>query len=299
MRYHLGHLEHPFSNRESLTPDNCLVNVTAIHGTGCAAFCFHVTVSTTNLGIPMSTTPAAANPVPPPMSTKSDIPAKIYLVSYPKIVFLYPTFLMSLIAAITLSFVDAPLDPKNTIAVVLSSLFLGILTMNLIVFSFDFPRTTSLTLFFFCAAVVMALVLTFQFHPEWAGVLQSVFTAFHPLANSTFYYLFAALMGSIYLTVLFNLQYDYWEAQPNELLHHHGLWSDLERVPSQNMKIRKEINDIFEYLLLRSGRLILTPSGERRDIVLENVLFIDRKERALTKMLSALQVQMTTENNSI
>lgn len=242
-------------------------------------------------------TPAPADPATS-HSHKSDVPAKIYLVSYPKIIFLYPTFLMSIVAAITLSFVDGPLDPKNTTAVLISSLFLGVLAINLVVFSFDFPRTTSLTLFFFCAAAAMGLILTFQYHPEWAGILQSLFMSFHPIANSTFYYLFAGLMSLIYLTVLFNLQYDYWEAQRNELLHHHGLWSDLERVPSQNMKIRKEINDIFEYVLLRSGRLILTPSGERRDIVLENVLFIDRKERALTKMLSALQVQVTTENNS-
>ena len=52
------------------------------------------------------------------------------------------------------------------------------------------------------------------------------------------------------------------------------------------------INDVFEYMLLRSGRLILHPSQERRAIVLENVFFINRKEEQITKMLSALQVQV-------
>lgn len=225
--------------------------------------------------------------------TKDEVPARIFLVSYPKIIFLYPTFLMSLIAGITLLFQG---DAQNATSHVLSSLFLGIFAMNLVVFSFDFPRTTSLTLFFFVAAVVLGMFLTFQFHPEWAGILKDFFAAIHPFANSTYYLLFSFILAAIYVVVLFNLQFDYWEARPNELLHHHGLWSDLERFPAPNLRISKEINDVFEYMLLQSGRLVLTPSNEPRAIVLDNVLFINRKERALTRMLSALQVQVRTDS---
>ncbi len=240
----------------------------------------------------MSTSPTLTS------HTKDDVPARIFLVSYPKIIFLYPTFLMSLIAGITFSFIGEVKfgDPHYQLAVGITSLFLGIFTMNLVVFSFDFPRTTSLTLFFFVAAIVLGMFLTFQFRPEWAGILKSVFTALHPIANSTFFHLLSIILGGIYVFVVFNLQFDYWEARPNELLHHHGLWSDLERFPAPNLRISKEINDVFEYLLLRSGRLVLTPSNEPRAIVLDNVLFIDRKERALTRMLSALQVQVRTES---
>jgi hypothetical protein len=245
----------------------------------------------------MSTTPAdstdPAKTLGAKPHTRDEVPARIFLVSYPKIIFLYPTFLMSLIAGIILSFQG---DAQNATSHVLTSLFLGIFAMNLVVFSFDFPRTTSLTLFFFIAACVLGMFLTFQFRPEWAGILRSFFEKIHPFANSTFYHLFSFILGSIYLVVVFNLQFDYWEARPNELLHHHGLWSDLERFPAPNLRISKEINDVFEYLLLRSGRLVLTPSNEPRAIVLDNVLFIDRKERALTRMLSALQVQVRTDS---
>lgn len=244
----------------------------------------------------MSTTPPVTA-----SHTKDEVPARIFLVSYPKIIFLYPTFLMSMICGITFSIIgEVKADDPNSnyqMVVGMTSLFLGIFTMNLIVFSFDFPRTTSLTLFFFIAAIVLGMFLTFQFRPEWAGILKSLFTALHPIANSTFFHLFSFILGAIYIFVLFNLQFDYWEARPNELLHHHGLWSDLERFPAPNLRISKEINDVFEYLLLRSGRLVLTPSNEPRAIVLDNVLFIDRKERALTKMLSALQVQVRTDNS--
>jgi len=47
-------------------------------------------------------------------------------------------------------------------------------------------------------------------------------------------------------------------------------------------------------LLLRSGRLILQPSNER-PIILDNILFIERKELTITRMLGALQVQVRQE----
>ena len=72
--------------------------------------------------------------------------------------------------------------------------------------------------------------------------------------------------------------------------------SNLERLSAPNLRIDKEINDVFEYLLMQSGRLILQPSNERRAIVLDNVAFIRRKEEAITRMLGALQVQVRTDN---
>jgi len=54
---------------------------------------------------------------------------------------------------------------------------------------------------------------------------------------------------------------------------------------------------VFEYLLLKSGRLILHPSQERRAIVLENVMFINQKEERITRMLGALQVRVRHDHH--
>src|SRR5690606_23133247 len=113
-----------------------------------------------------------------------------------------------------------------------------------------------------------------------------------PVANAMFFSIVAGMLMIIYAAVLVVVRFDYWEVRPNELLHHHGLLSDLKRYSSPNLRIDKEINDVFEYLLLGSGRLILQPSGERRAIILDNVLFISQKEEAITRMLGALQVEM-------
>ncbi len=222
-------------------------------------------------------------------------PSSIILISYPKIVFLYPTFLAALAAAIYLSFSSHALDPASRPAVMTSILFLAVLTVNLVVLSFDFPRTTSLTLFFLGVAVVMGLVLLFEYYPDMLPKLTAFLSKFRPLANAAFYWAFAGMLGVIFVAAYVVVHFDYWEVRPNELLHHHGFLSNLERFSAPHLRIDKEINDVFEYLLLHSGRLILQPSNERRAIILDNVPFIERKEEAITRMLGALQVQVRTE----
>ena len=225
-----------------------------------------------------------------------DVPAKhIYLVAYPKLIFLYPTFLASLIIGTYMAFSGmAGLDAEghSRAAEVASLIFLGILTLNLVVITFDFPRTTSLTLFFFVAMILMGLFVFFKFNPDFLPVVGKILDAMQPYANAHFYFLFAGILVCFYLAVLVAVQFDYWEVRPNELLHHHGLMSDLKRYPAPNLRIDKEINDVFEYLLLRSGRLILHARHETRAIVLDNVLFINAKEKKLTTMLGALQVSV-------
>ncbi|NQV24214.1 MAG: hypothetical protein HQ518_07575 [Rhodopirellula sp.] len=220
----------------------------------------------------------------------------IYLISYPKIVFLYPTFFMALLAGLITYFsgeVDAQHGRTGEVATLM---FLGVLALNLCVVTFDFPRTTSLTLFFFVAMVVMGAFLTFTYKPDLIPVIGDVFEHLKPWANCQFFFLIATILFLFYLAVLVAVRYDYWEVRPNELLHHHGFLADLKRYPAPNLRIDKEINDVFEYMLLRSGRLILHARHETRAIVIDNVPFINYKEQLLTKMLGALQVSVRDDS---
>ena len=67
---------------------------------------------------------------------------------------------------------------------------------------------------------------------------------------------------------------------PNEILHHHGPLSDLERFPTMNLKFDKEIPDVLEYSMLGAGRLVLHVPNVDKALVLDNVLFINSKEEA-------------------
>jgi cytochrome b561 len=271
-----------------------------------------------------------ANEPAPPVEPEKPEEQTVILVSYPKIVFLYPTLIAAIVCGMYMwisGAVDGPEAPAAVAAVdgaeageaaaaddevaanddeaaadevrpsshtahVMARFFLLVLTINLVVISFDFPRTTSLTLFFFVVSVGVIVWMIFRLNPDVLPGVTDWINSVTPFANATFYFLFSLVMIVMYIGVAISVRFDYWEVRPNELLHHHGVLSDLERFSAPNLRINKEINDVFEYALLRSGRLILHPSNERRAIVLENVFFINRKETQITRMLGALQVQV-------
>jgi hypothetical protein len=248
---------------------------------------------------PSVSTPLNENTAPPPAARKSgeETPRSVLLVPYPKIVFLYPTFIMAVVAAIGTHFLGKPLDIQSHYAAGIGTLFLGIFTVNLVILAFDFPRTTSLTLFFFVAAVAMGLVLLFTFWPDLWPDIANFIHRFHPVANATFYWTIALVLGGMFAVVAVVVRFDYWEVRGNELLHHHGVLSNLERLSAPNLRMEKEINDIFEYLLLRSGRLVIYIGNDRQPIVLDNVPFIDKKEAAVNRVLGALQVQVRRDDD--
>src|SRR5260221_14257233 len=111
-------------------------------------------------------------PGPPPGAIREpEQPKSIFLVSYPKVVFLYPTFFAALAAGIYTLIAH---DPERTDTYVVSGLFMAVFAVNLVVFAFDFPRTTSLTLFFFLAAVILGLLLLFRFNDQILPLLHKL-----------------------------------------------------------------------------------------------------------------------------
>lgn len=170
-------------------------------------------------------------------------------------------------------------------------LFLSVLFINLVIIGFDFPRTTSLTLFFGTIAAI-AIVFTLGRMYSWVfPAILSTFFSISPFASTSFYTVYFLGMMALFITVLITRRFDYWEVRGNELLHHTGIVSNMERYPSPNLRIDKEINDVFEYLLLKSGKLTLHPSNERRSIILENVVSISKKEDEISAMLRQLDVR--------
>lgn len=233
-----------------------------------------------------------AAPATPEATEAKSAAEKVFLFSYPKVVFLYPTFAVGLAAGI----MELVTAPDSNLHGIMGTIFLATLAVNLVIFSFDFPRTTSLTLFFLIAAIVLGFLLLIQFQPDLLPVLTQVVKQYSPQANATFYFTICGMLAFIFLLVALFIRFDYWEVRNNELLHHTGFLSDLKRYSAPHIKVEKEINDVFEYMLLGSGRLILTTPDEARSIILETVPFIDRKEASLTRLLGSLQVRVKPTN---
>jgi hypothetical protein len=182
--------------------------------------------------------------------------------------------------------------PQN----LLGLLFLSMLAFNLLVMGLDFPR------FELVGAILMILFALFFL--LWLGAffqldlmkpIHSLFESTYVFANAGFYLSYFLVVLVLLLIVYITRWLDYWEVMPNEILHHHGPLSDLERFPTMNLKFDKEIPDVLEHLLLGAGRLVLHVPNVEKALVLDNVLFISTKEEALKTLMSRLEVRVTTD----
>ncbi len=173
-------------------------------------------------------------------------------------------------------------------------LFLTVFFLNLMILAIDFPR--------FAIFGIILGGTTLLFFLLWLGVfvnllepLVNLLQGVYVVANAEFYFLISLVFLLIYGVVFATRWLDYWEILPNEILHHHGPLSDLERYPTLNLKFDKEIPDVFEHLMFGAGRLVLHVQDERKAIVMDTVLHVSRKEEALKKLMSRLEVRVTTD----
>ncbi len=110
--------------------------------------------------------------------------------------------------------------------------------------------------------------------------------------SNELYFGFFIYFALVFVGVFINTRFNYYEIRHNEILHHTGFLGRVKRFPSPNLKMTTEITDVFEYLLLRSGRIILFPASEREAIVLANVINVNKIERAVLELLGSLSVEI-------
>jgi hypothetical protein len=221
-------------------------------------------------------------------SGKKDIDS-ITIRSWPKVIFLYPVMLTSLLCGIYQSVFGA--NAETGFSEGAGMLFFVVLCLNVLVISFEFSRFKTLAIFFFFLAVFFFLLyLSTRF--EVFPFLREIFESFHIKCSSSFYYAMAAYLLFTFLLVYINTRFNYWVIRSNEILHKEGFMGDVRRFPSPNLKMTKEIPDVFEFLLLGSGKIVLCPASEKQAIVLEHVLAVNVVERATQELLSSLSVEI-------
>ena len=250
---------------------------------------------------------------------------------WPKVIFLYPTALVALVCGLGMSIIhdrthdptkplktavaekywsaesnlsdEAPTSDKverfRTPQNLLAMLFLAMFAFNLLVMALDFPR-------FSLVAVILAILFA-VFFILWLGAyynldlmkpIHLIFSEIYAVANKGFYFMVFVTLAIVFAIIYATRFLDYWEILPNEILHHHGPLSDLERYPTMNLKFDKEIPDVLEWALLGAGRLVLHVPNVQKALVLDNVLFISSKERALKNVMSRLEVRVTTDQEA-
>ena len=78
------------------------------------------------------------------------------------------------------------------------------------------------------------------------------------------------------MIVFINSRFHYYEVNAREILHHHGYLGDVQRWSTEGLEMNKEIYDVAEYVLLRSGRLIFSPMTSKKSVVVDNVANVNR-----------------------
>lgn len=219
----------------------------------------------------------------------TNTPDKIVLRSWPKLVFCWPTAISAL--ACGASGIAWPEHREWQ-----GAAFLLMFASNMLVLSFEFGRAASLAGAFATMALGAGAVLLNQQY-GFIGPLSEWIAAGSFWATPEFYFALGGTLCALLAGMFFVTRFDYWVLSPNELVHKKGLLGDLERFPTNGLKLNKEIDDIFEYLIARAGRIVLVPSGPHRPIVLENVIGIQRIERQATELLSASLVRLA-DNDS-
>jgi hypothetical protein len=95
--------------------------------------------------------------------------------------------------------------------------------------------------------------------------------------------------------VFVNTRFNYYEVNAREILHHHGYLGDIQRWSTEGLEMNKEIYDVVEYMLLRSGRLIFQPATSKKAIVLDNVAGVNRIEQDVNDLLSVVAVRLNQQ----
>ncbi|MFI5401795.1 MAG: hypothetical protein ACHQ1G_02585 [Planctomycetota bacterium] len=208
---------------------------------------------------------------------------------YPKIVYLYLTWLASILCgflqpALAGETLDAKLIAQSSLV---GRVWVLLFVFNILVISFEFTRIRSVAIIFAILAFVFAGI-EFGFLASVGSFLRDI-----PIfMNKTFYFVVAIVFTIIYLIVFLTTRFNYWEFQPNEILHHHGFLGDVQRYPTRGLRMQKEITDVLEHILLRAGTLVLVPPGVDRPIVLENVISLNKVEDKIQRLLGTLKVRI-------
>ncbi len=210
--------------------------------------------------------------------------------SWPKVIFLYPVMLASFVCGIWQSLVDDGIG--SDAAATCGALFVVVLCVNVLVISFEFSRFKTIAIVGF---IVAGFFLLLYLNTRWEvfPFLRDIFHNFDLRATEWFYFTVGGYLAIVFGFVFLTTRFDYWVIKSNEILHKEGFLGDVRRFPSPNLKMTKEIRDVFEFILSGAGRIVLYPASEKQAIVLDHVLWVNSKEKKIQDLLSALSVEIS------
>jgi len=211
-------------------------------------------------------------------------PSEIFIRSYPKVIFYWPLLITSLI----LWLIQALSKTNSTTnSAALGYVWFIVFFVNIFVTAFDFSSTKFFVLIL--AIVVVLLLVVFLVLPNFSVDLTGIEIDLG--LPWQFYMTMSIILVFILGIVVISTRFEYYKIERNEIIHKTGIFSTAERFPSKSLRFKKEIPDVFEFFLLRAGRLTIMPGKADEVMILPTVLNINKREKQLDWLLSHVSVE--------
>lgn len=211
---------------------------------------------------------------------KPKYPSEIYLRTYPKIIFFWPLLITSFI----LWLIQAISEDPNTW---LGYIWFIVFFVNIFVTAFDFSSTKFFVLIL--AIVIIILILVFIVLPNYQINLGGI--SLDLALPWAFYMIMTVILILILGIVIISTRFEYFKIERNEIIHKAGIFSSAERFPVKSLRFKKEIPDVFEFFMLRAGKITIMPGKADEVMILNTVLNINKKEEQLDWLLSHVSVE--------
>ena len=206
---------------------------------------------------------------------------KLIIRSYSKAIFLVPTLIMSIIGWIIQAILHKPI-------ILFEAVWLVVFLANLFVVYFDFSSGKFIILMLVALVLLLLgylILFPYLFNPDFFSGDFKLMLGF----TSHFYIIMTGIIGLFLLVSVSISLFDFYMIEKNELYHRKGLFNMTERWSLTNLRFKKEIPDIFEFIAFRAGTITFYPT-KTDAIILPTVLNVNKKEAHLNNLLSSIKV---------
>ncbi len=219
--------------------------------------------------------------VPPPTPPSEEIPDKVRVTSYPKIIFLWPTWVLSFIIWMLMAL--GAIDPLTDDWI--AWLWFGIFAFNVFIVSFEFTSAKFLLVVLLLGGIVVALI----FIPPLLGTTLSLPYLY---MDSLFYLAYTILFSVVYLFLWISRRFNYLEITTQQISYHVGLMADERRYPAPNCHFEKRTEDIFERIIPPwCAKLVMKQEGGEEAEILDCVPRINKRLEEIKKILEHIKVK--------
>ncbi|MFX1508673.1 MAG: hypothetical protein ACFFBR_00065 [Promethearchaeota archaeon] len=211
---------------------------------------------------------------------------------YPKTVLFYPMLIFSLILGLVNYLIPFfILDPtlRDSWLYTISFIWFILFFFNLLIVTFEFGKSIVVALALILVIIVLVIVLVFNFYGYLFVINPSTLRLF--ISTEALLAFFCVFLFVIFLSWI-KTRIFYFKITPNEIIYKKGIMGDVERYGTTNVMVHKEIPDLFEFLLLRSGRLTISVPGRKTAIMLDNVPNINAVETKILYLLRRIEVDI-------